>query len=183
MSQPGYEGLIHSPSEDELGFAPHRHPNQFGSRMCHEHDGMLYHCHDLGVNEGQAYDVRVPSPHQAPKPAVTLNPNDPFEKQLISIVETNRRKRMDYALDGDPFSNFRMTSELLGIPGFGATEAALFNVIQKLIRLHSLRKNGRIHDTANESVADTYLDAAVYAVITFAIEMERLDPNRVHCED
>jgi hypothetical protein len=120
---------------------------------------------------------------QASKPAVTLNPNDPFEKQLISIVETNRRKRKDYALDGDPFSNFRMTSELLGIPGFGATEAALFNVIQKLIRLHSLRKNGRIHDTANESVADTYLDAAVYAVITFAIEMERLDPNRVHCED
>lgn len=183
MSQPEYEGLIPSTDTEELNLAPHRHPNQFGGRMCHEHDGMLYHCHDLGVNEGQAYDVRVPSPHQAAKPAVTLDPNDPFEKQLISIVGTNRRKRKDYALDGDPFSNFRMTSELLGIPGFGATEAALFNVIQKLIRLHSLRKNGRIHDTANESVTDTYLDAAVYAVITFAIEMERLDPNRVHCED
>jgi hypothetical protein len=129
------------------------------------------------------YTSQTPPQIHAPKPAVTLDLNDPFEKQLISIVETNRRKRKDYALDGDPFSNFRMTSELLGIPGFGTTEAALFNVIQKLIRLHSLRKNGRIHDTANESVTDTYLDAAVYAVITFAIEMERLDPNRVHCED
>jgi hypothetical protein len=183
VNRPGYEGLIPSTDTEALNLAPHRHPNQFGGRMCHEHDGMLYHCHDLDVNEGQAYDVRVPSPHQTAKPAVTLNPNDPFEKQLISIVETNRRKRKDYALDGDPFSNFRMTSELLGIPGFGTTEAALFNVIQKLIRLHSLRKNGRIHDTTNESVTDTYLDAAVYAVITFAIEMERLDPNRVHCED
>jgi hypothetical protein len=117
------------------------------------------------------------------KLAVTLDPSDPFEKQLIAIVETNRRKRKDYALDGDPFSNFRMTSDLLGIPGFGPTEAALFNVIQKLIRLHSLRKNGRIHNTANESVADTYLDAAVYTVITYAIEMQRQDPDRAHCED
>ena len=136
--------------------------------------------HEMGIPPGP---LNIGANSIEPNLAVTLDPNDPFEKQLISIVETNRRKRKDYALDGDPFSNFRMTSDLLGIPGFGPTEAALFNVIQKLIRLHSLRKNGRIHDTANESVADTYLDAAVYAVITFAIEMERLDPNRVHCED
>jgi hypothetical protein len=136
--------------------------------------------HEMGMPSA-SFNIGVDSIKS--KLAVTLDPSDPFEKQLIAIVETNRRKRKDYALDGDPFSNFRMTSELLGIPGFGPTEAALFNVIQKLIRLHSLRKNGRIHDTANESVADTYLDAAVYAVITFAIEMERLDPNRVHCED
>jgi hypothetical protein len=120
---------------------------------------------------------------QAPKARVTLDPNDPFEEVLISIVETNRRKRKDYALDDDPFSNFKMTSDLLGIPGFGPTEAALFNVIQKLIRLHSLRKNGRIHDTANESVIDTYLDAAVYTVITYAIAMQRQDQDRASCED
>jgi hypothetical protein len=125
----------------------------------------------------------APQQIQAPRAVITLDPNDPFEKQLIAIVETNRRKRKDYALDGDPFSNFRMTSDLLGIPGFGPTEAALFNVIQKLIRLHSLRKNGRIHNTANESVIDTYLDAAVYTVITYAIAMQRQDQDRASCED
>lgn len=172
--------MQHATSPDELWLTSHRHLDQLDARMCHEHNEMVYHCHDLAINEGRAY--------HAPQiqAAITLDPNDPFEKQLIAIVETNRRKRKDYALDGDPFSNFRMTSDLLGIPGFGPTEAALFNVIQKLIRLHSLRKNGRIHDTANESVTDTYLDAAVYTVITYAIEMQRQgkeDPNRAPSED
>jgi hypothetical protein len=26
---------------------PHRHPGQFGGRMCHDHDDFGYHCHDL----------------------------------------------------------------------------------------------------------------------------------------
>jgi hypothetical protein len=100
---------------------------------------------------------------------VVLDPNDPFDAALIPIVRTNRKKRADYALDGDPFSNFKETSAALGVPGFGPVEAALFNVLQKLARLKSLRANGRMNDTANEAVADTYLDLAVYAVIVLAL--------------
>lgn len=108
-----------------------------------------------------------------PSDSVLLNKFDPFESVLINIVDTNRKKRKDYAADGDPFSNFETSSDLLGLQGFGPIEASLFNVTQKLARLKALRTNGRMHDTANESVADTYLDLAVYAVITYAIYMQR----------
>lgn len=100
---------------------------------------------------------------------VSLDPTDPFERVLIEIVETNRRKRQDYALDGNPFSNFDDTSRNLGIEGFTAVDSALFNILQKVARLRSLRANGRLGDPANESVADTLLDLAVYGVIALAI--------------
>lgn len=107
-------------------------------------------------------------------PRIELDRNDPFERVLIDIVDTNRRKRKDYAADGDPFSNFTLTSELLGLDGFDAVESALFNVCQKLARLKALRINGRMDNPENESVADTYLDLAVYAVITYAIYRQAL---------
>lgn len=117
-------------------------------------------------------------PAPTPRGVVVLDPNDPFDAALIPIVEMNRRKRKDYAADGDPFSNFKTSSGLMGVAGFGPTEAAIFNVTQKLARLQSLRTNGRIHDTANESVGDTYLDLAVYAIIAYALyqsEMKRAE--------
>lgn len=104
--------------------------------------------------------------------AITLDPADPFDAVIIQIVETNRRKRADYANDGDIFSNFKTTSTMIGIPGFGPAESALFNVLQKLARLQSLRTNGRMQSTQNETVVDTYLDIAVYAVIMYAIVSE-----------
>jgi hypothetical protein len=106
------------------------------------------------------------------RPSTILDPNDPFDAALIPIVETNRRKRKDYAADGDPFSNFKATAGGLGLDGFGPTEAAIFNVLQKLARLQSLRTNGRLHDTANEAVIDTYLDLAVYSIIAYAIALQ-----------
>lgn len=98
--------------------------------------------------------------------AVTLDPSDPFEQVLISMVETNRKKRADYAVDGSPWSNFEFTASVLGID---PADAAVHNVAQKLARLSSLRANGRTDQTANEAVDDTYLDLAVYAVIALAI--------------
>lgn len=95
-----------------------------------------------------------------------LNPDDPFEAALIPIVETNRRKRADYALDGDPFSNFDATAKFLGVPRW---MSAHFNVVQKMARIQSLWANGRINDTRNEGVEDTILDAAVYGVIAWSI--------------
>lgn len=107
---------------------------------------------------------------------VTLSADDPFDAVLIDIVETNRRKRRDYAHDGnDPFTNFRVTSGLLGLEGFGAAESALFNILQKVARLQSLRKNGRMDSPSNESVTDTALDLAVYANIFYALIKERAE--------
>lgn len=109
---------------------------------------------------------------------VTLDPSDPFDAALIPIVLTNRRKRADYAQDGDPFSNFHLTADLLGLTGFEASESALFNVLQKIARLKALRMNGRMNQTANESVLDTYLDLAVYSIILYAIVLEESKPAR-----
>jgi hypothetical protein len=105
--------------------------------------------------------------------AVTLDPADPFDAALIPIVQTNRKKRADYAKDGDPFSSFRTSSDLIGLVGFGPVEAALFNITQKLSRLKSLRENGRMDDPQNEAVADTYLDLAVYGVLLYALSREQ----------
>lgn len=105
--------------------------------------------------------------------AVTLDPNDPFDAALIPIVLTNRKKRADYAKDGDPFSNFRDTSFMLGLDGFGAAESAFFNVLQKVARLKSLRQNGRMDDVQNEAVEYTYLDLAVYGVILYGIVIQK----------
>ena len=101
---------------------------------------------------------------------VILSPTDPFESVLIKMVETNRRKRADYAVDGSPWSNFDDVSSGMGIDGFDAVASAEHNVRQKLARLTSLRQNGRTKETANEAVADTYLDLAVYSVIALAIQ-------------
>lgn len=101
--------------------------------------------------------------------ALALDPSDPFERVIADIVTTNRRKRSDYALDGSPWSNFDDTANALGIDGFAPVDSANFNIEQKSARLRSLRKNGRMDDPANESVADTYLDRAVYSVIAYAM--------------
>lgn len=97
---------------------------------------------------------------------VVLDERDPFEAALIKIVTTNRRKRRDYAVDGSPWSSFEFTAGVLGLP---AVDAAVHNVAQKLGRLSALRANGRSDEPANETVDDTYLDLAVYAVIALAI--------------
>lgn len=108
------------------------------------------------------------------KPPVVLNPEDPFDAALIPIVETNRRKRRDYAHDSDPFSNFRTTSAMMAMgESFGPIESALFNIHQKVARIQSLRANGRLTDAANESVDDTFLDLAVYSIIAYALKREQ----------
>jgi hypothetical protein len=114
---------------------------------------------------------------QIKKEVVTLDPDDPFDAALIPILQTNRRKRADYARDGDPFSSFRTSSSLLGLTGFGPVEAGLFNITQKLSRLKSLRENGRMDDPQNEAVADTYLDLAVYGVLVYAMALWRRPKN------
>lgn len=95
-----------------------------------------------------------------------LDEHDPFEAVMIKMIQMNRRKRQDYALDGDPWSSFEFTADAVGI---SATDSAVHNAAQKIGRLAALRANGRLDEPANEAVDDTYLDLAVYAVIALAI--------------
>lgn len=101
-------------------------------------------------------------------PPICLNKDDQFESAIIEIVLTNRQKRADYASDDDIFSNFKDSSDLLGISEFGTAESILHLIGVKLARLKNLRANGRLDEPKNESVTDTYLDLAVYACLLFA---------------
>jgi len=105
----------------------------------------------------------------------TLDPSHPFEAVLLVMAALSRRKQADYARDTDLFSNFRETAVAIGIPEFNALAAVEFNIAQKEARLRALRANGRMDDPANESVADTLIDRAVYAVIAVAVHAEMQD--------
>lgn len=98
---------------------------------------------------------------------VVLDLSDPFDRALKQILDTNRKKRRDYASDGDPFENFRITSYFAGFEADWLS--ALFMCQQKLARLHALRNNGRMDNPDNESVKDTVLDNAVYGVIAYSM--------------
>lgn len=101
-----------------------------------------------------------------------LDANDPFDSAVIKLVAMNRKKRADYAADSDWASNFRDVASNLAMSGFGPAESALVLLLTKVARLRSLRLNGRMDDPNNESVLDTYLDLAVYAIIVFALISE-----------
>lgn len=109
-------------------------------------------------------------------PAVVLDPGFALERAMIEMVEVSRRKRADYATDGDEFSNFRGPAHFAGFEH--PAMAGLFNVAQKLERIRALRANGRMDDVANEAVADTFLDIAVYAVLAHAMWLETTQNDR-----
>src|SRR3954462_1796599 len=78
-----------------------------------------------------------------------------FEDHGLRMVSTDSfmlvRAWVPFDLTGNtssPFSSFTTSSEMLGVDGFGPSEAALFNMAQKIARLKSLRENGRIGDPA-----------------------------------
>jgi hypothetical protein len=107
--------------------------------------------------------------------ASCLDPNHPVEKILIEMAELSRRKRADYARDTNPLSNFYETAEEMrrdGMENFTAMASVKFNRAQKKVRLRALLANGRADSPANESVRDTLLDDAVYAVLALAIHDE-----------
>lgn len=113
---------------------------------------------------------------EASAAAIYLDPNDPFEKVLIPIIKTNRKKRGDYAVDGSPFTNFESTSVFANFENRWLS--ALFNCQQKLARIQALRANGRLDDPNNEAVLDTLLDNAVYGVIALAIATEDIERDQ-----
>jgi len=107
----------------------------------------------------------------------TLDPGDPFDSVILKMVEVNRAKRRDYALDGEFDSNFTDVAFNLGIDDFGNVESAYVLLLTKVARIRSLRKNGRMEDPSNESVVDTFVDLANYAVLCLAMIQEKQSGN------
>lgn len=126
---------------------------------------------DLSIMDGVG-DIRPMTGVVQPpeRQLIYLDPDDPFDRALIPIVEVSHRKRADYATDGSPFDNFRITAEFAGFEG--GWVSALFNVQQKLARVQALRANGRAGNPQNEALDDTILDAATYGILALAIWLE-----------
>jgi hypothetical protein len=108
--------------------------------------------------EQPLHKVPQPQPASAP-PAV--------ERALETMRAIFAKKNADYAA-GDWKSNFMDVAVQMGWDS--PAEAAEVLIAVKQARLKSLRVNGR--EPANESVTDTVLDRAVYALIRLAMELE-----------
>jgi len=93
--------------------------------------------------------------------------SDHLSRAFAELERVLKSKSADYAVDVDPWSNFRRTGEQFGLRPF---EAAEFNILQKIERLRALRSNGR--PPANEAVIDTYRDLAGYGILAFAMCLE-----------
>lgn len=84
-----------------------------------------------------------------------------FVESTNQMVETARKKNNDYTVSDDPFDNFNAV-EVLGI--CKAETGILVRMTDKYKRLISLL-NGKEQMVLDESLDDTLLDLANYAVL------------------
>lgn len=100
---------------------------------------------------------------------IILTPKDPFEAIIIKMVETNRKKRKDYAGDNpNPFQNFYDSSNQVGLSP-GASCEVLIGTKQARLKTLLPRYWDGFDGPQNEPIEDTLLDRAVYSVIALCI--------------
>lgn len=88
-----------------------------------------------------------------------------FLALLDELRELHCKKGADYGTGTDPFANIR-GSEAFGIP---AWVGALVRANDKMVRLQAAAKGQNL---VNESIEDSLLDLAAYALIALAIRRE-----------
>ena len=88
-----------------------------------------------------------------------------FDEVLQELKEMHDRKQADYGRTTDPFANVR-ASEDFGIPGY---IGALTRANDKMRRLQKHATDGNL---VNESVEDSFIDLAVYAIIGLILDRE-----------
>tara|TARA_R110002020_G_scaffold2471_1_gene11561 strand:- start:457 stop:876 length:420 start_codon:yes stop_codon:yes gene_type:complete len=103
-----------------------------------------------------------------------INQSKRFEELLEDMKKIHDKKRHDYANEDDIFANFRH-SELAGIPSWKGTAIRLGD---KFSRLMEFAKKGTL-EVKDESIKDTLLDLANYALITHILYEEVQEENRL----
>lgn len=88
-----------------------------------------------------------------------------FHDTLQVMGALHDRKQADYGRSDDPFANVR-ASEDFGIPGW---VGAVVRANDKMRRLQAAARGSQMR---NESVEDSLLDLAVYAVIALLLFQE-----------
>lgn len=106
-----------------------------------------------------------------------IGKGDPrFYDVLYRIAALHDRKQADYGSDADPFANVR-ASEDFGIPGW---VGAIVRGNDKMKRLQKAARGGVL---ANESIEDSLMDLAVYAIIGMVLHQEFVADARAILSD
>lgn len=98
----------------------------------------------------------------------TERPLTPFEAVVKEITLLHEKKSSDYGTGEDPYANIRGTQEFGIQPWVGA----IVRAADKIVRLKQYIKRGRL---VNESVEDSLLDLATYAIIALVMYRENND--------
>jgi hypothetical protein len=110
--------------------------------------------------------LEMPTAHEEHGPTMKRHASSQaFHDVLAEMAELHDRKQADYGLDDDPFANVR-ASESFGIAGW---VGCMTRANDKMRRLMKAAKGGVMR---NESVEDSLLDLAVYAVIGLVLYRE-----------
>ena len=98
-------------------------------------------------------------------------PTSPLSKRYYEVLEEmiaiHDRKRHDYADSVDIFQNFR-TSEMMGLP---AWKGVCIRLGDKFSRIMGFAKKEKL-EVKDESIKDTLIDMANYAIITLVLYEE-----------
>ncbi len=101
-----------------------------------------------------------------------LNGHPRFYKLLEEAALLHAKKNANYATDTDPLSNLRLCEQFLGIP---AAQGALVRITDKFSRIAELSKGKQ--DQVGESIKDTLMDMAIYALLTIILFEEAEGKN------
>lgn len=98
-----------------------------------------------------------------------------FADTILTSKETHINKNAGYAGadNPDPWANFRM-AERFGISAFMGT---LVRMSDKYIRIINLRKDPN-NERVGESILDTLIDLAAYALIAICLLREEMRPSK-----
>jgi hypothetical protein len=120
--------------------------------------GRLLHQAD-SVQSGRCLDCRMKDGTRVDAPA---GGHPGYLKILEEMRDLHVRKAADYGRGADPFANVR-ASERFGVP---AWVGVMVRANDKMERIQSFIANGSLK---NESVEDSLLDLAAYALIALVI--------------
>jgi hypothetical protein len=89
-----------------------------------------------------------------------------FEKIVKNILDLHNIKQADYGRTGDPFANVRASEDFGVDPWIGSA-------IRMNDKMRRIQAAARGQNLKNESIEDSLLDLAVYAIITLVLYREQ----------
>jgi len=90
-----------------------------------------------------------------------------FQDIIDEMVSLHDKKRKDYGKDTDPYANIRAGSQFIGVPD---VVGCLMRMNDKMFRLSAWCHGSTM---VNESVEDSLMDLAVYAIIALDLIREQ----------